>query len=129
MWLISEQVPDYDVFSWAANCKGVDRATVNGLLKEAAIKAGIPGADVSSHSLRRTGLCRLMSAKPTPMTSAGTTRNSCQPVSDPHSLPVAQAKADRSEGLFENDICVDVFVPFDFILCVRWWGRWIKKLW
>ena len=29
--------------------------------------AGIPGADVASHSLRRTGLCRLMSAKPVPM--------------------------------------------------------------
>ena len=40
---------------------------VNDLLKEAAIEAGIPGADVASHSLRRTGLCRLMSAKPVPM--------------------------------------------------------------
>ena len=67
MWLVSEQVPDYDVFSWAANTKGADRSMVNKILKEAAIMAGIPGADVASHSLRRTGLCRLMSAKPVPM--------------------------------------------------------------
>ena len=67
LWLVSEQVLDYDVFSWDANSKGVDRAMVNDLLKEAAIEAGIPGADVASHSLRRTGLCRLMSAKPVPM--------------------------------------------------------------
>lgn len=67
LWLISEQVPDYDVFSWGANSKGVDRSMVNEVLKEAAVEAGIPAADIASQSLRRTGLCRLMSAKPVPM--------------------------------------------------------------
>ena len=63
LWLISEQCQEYDVFSWGSNTQGADRKFVNALLKEAAIETGIPGADVSSHSLRRTGLCRLMGAK------------------------------------------------------------------
>ena len=32
-----------------------------------AVATGIPGADVSSHSLRCTGLSRLLAAKPNPM--------------------------------------------------------------
>ena len=43
---------------------GVKRGLVNRALKQAAIDTGIPGADVSSHSLRATGLSRLLSAKP-----------------------------------------------------------------
>ena len=52
LWLISEKVPDYDVLSWNANTDGVSRNLVNQVLKAAAIETGIPGADVSSHSLR-----------------------------------------------------------------------------
>jgi hypothetical protein len=63
LWLISERVPDYDVFSWNANTDGVSRKLVNQVLKAAAVETGIPGADVSSHSLRCTGLCRLLHAK------------------------------------------------------------------
>ena len=63
LWLISEQWQGYDVFSWGSNTQGADRKFVNALLKEAAIETRIPGGDVSSHSSRRTGLCRLMGAK------------------------------------------------------------------
>ena len=61
LWLISERIPDYDVFSWAANTKGVTRPMVNKTLKTAAVAVGIPKADVSSHSLRCSGLSRLCS--------------------------------------------------------------------
>ena len=61
LWLISERIPDYDVFSWAANTKGVTRPMVNTTLKTAAVAVGIPKADVSSHSLRCSGLSRLCS--------------------------------------------------------------------
>ena len=63
LWLISEQCQEYDVVSWGSNTQGANRKFVNALLKEAAIETESPGADVSSHSLRRTGLCRLMGAK------------------------------------------------------------------
>ena len=59
LWLISERIPDYDVFSWAANAKEVTRPMVNKTLKTAAVAVGIPKADVSSHSLRCSGLSRL----------------------------------------------------------------------
>ena len=64
LWLISERNNEYDVFSWNNNTAGVKRNLVNKALKQAAIDTGIPGADVSSHSLRATGLSRLLSAKP-----------------------------------------------------------------
>ena len=64
LWLISERNTEYDVFSWNNNTAGVTREMVNSRLKRAAIETGIPGADVSSHSLRATGLSRLLSAKP-----------------------------------------------------------------
>jgi site-specific DNA-cytosine methylase/integrase len=64
LWLISERNSEYDVFSWNSNTAGVKRDLVNKALKQAAIDTGIPGADVSSHSLRATGLSRLLSAKP-----------------------------------------------------------------
>ena len=63
LWLVSEQCAEYDVFAWGANTQGTDRKFINSILQEAAVETGIPGADVSSHSLRRTGLCRLMGAK------------------------------------------------------------------
>ena len=63
LWRISEQCQECDVFLWGSNTQGADRKIANALLKEAAIESGIPGADVSSHNLRRTGLCRLMGAK------------------------------------------------------------------
>ena len=65
LWLISERVPDYDfdVLSSNANTDGVSRKLVNQVLKAATIETGIPGADVSSHSLRCTGLCRLLNTK------------------------------------------------------------------
>ena len=61
LWLMSERIPDYDVFSWAANTQGVSRDMVNKTLKTAAVAVGIPKADVSSHSLRCSGLSRLLS--------------------------------------------------------------------
>ena len=64
LWLISERNNEYDVFSWNSNTAGVKRGLVNRALKQAAIDTGIPGADVSSHSLRATRLSRLLSAKP-----------------------------------------------------------------
>ena len=64
LWLVSERCNGYDVFSWNSNTAGVERDLVNKALKQAAIDTGIPGADVSSHSLRATGLSRLLSAKP-----------------------------------------------------------------
>lgn len=64
LWLISERNNEYDVFSWNSNTAGVKRSLVNKALRQAAVDTGIPGADVSSHSLRATGLSRLLSAKP-----------------------------------------------------------------
>ena len=52
------------MFSWAADTQGVTRQLVSDMLKEAAIATGIPGADVSTHSLRRTGLSRLVAKGP-----------------------------------------------------------------
>ena len=64
LWLVSERVKSYKVFSWAADTQGVTRQLVSDMLKEAAIATGIPGADVSTHSLRRTGLSRLVAKGP-----------------------------------------------------------------
>lgn len=64
LWLISERNNEYDVFSWNHNTTGVTRDLVNKSLKRAAMETGIPGADVSSHSLRATGLSRLLNARP-----------------------------------------------------------------
>ena len=64
LWLISERNNEYDVFSWNSNTAGVKRNLVNKALKQTAIDTRIPGADVSSHPLRATGLSRLLSAKP-----------------------------------------------------------------
>ena len=64
LWLMSEKAKDYKVFSWAADTQGVTRSLVSSMLKEAAIATGIPGADVSTHSLRRTGLSRLVAKGP-----------------------------------------------------------------
>ena len=71
LWLISERNLEYDVFSWNHNTTGVKRSMVNAALKQAAIDTGIPGADVSSHSLRATGLSRLLNAKPASGGSTG----------------------------------------------------------
>ena len=64
LWLISKRNLEYGVFSWNHNTAGVSlkRSMVNAALKQAAIDTGIPGADVSSHSLRATGLSRLLNA-------------------------------------------------------------------
>lgn len=67
LWLISERVSEFHCFSWAADTAGVTRTLINSSLKAAAVATGIPGADVSSHSLRCTGLSRLLAAKPNPM--------------------------------------------------------------
>ena len=64
LWLMSERAKNYNVFSWAADTQGVTRNLVSSMLKEAAIATGIPGADVSTHSLRRTGLSRLVAKGP-----------------------------------------------------------------
>ena len=64
LWIISERNSEYDVFSWNSITPGVKRGLVNKALKHAAIDTGIPGADVSSHSLKATGSSRLLSAKP-----------------------------------------------------------------
>jgi hypothetical protein len=62
LWLVSCQVKEYPVFSWSGGTEGVTRDQVNSILTEAAIAQGVPGADVSSHSLRVTGLSRLLGA-------------------------------------------------------------------
>ena len=64
LWLVPGRVSNYKVFSWAADTQGVTRKLVSDMLKEAAIATGIPGADVSTHSLRRTGLSRLVAKGP-----------------------------------------------------------------
>ena len=62
LWLLGCQVKEYPVFTWSGGTQGVSRNQVNSILKEAAIAQGVPGADVSSHSLRVTGLSRLLGA-------------------------------------------------------------------
>jgi hypothetical protein len=59
-WLQSEQVQEYDVFSWDNNEAGVTRSKVNKVLKASTVAVGIAGADVASHSCRITGLSRLL---------------------------------------------------------------------
>jgi site-specific DNA-cytosine methylase len=61
LWLMSEQIPELEVFTWDNGTKGVKRAQVCSLLKKAAVKVGIPAADTASHSARITGLSQLMS--------------------------------------------------------------------
>ena len=61
LWLMSEKNLDHSVFSWSNGQQGVTRLQVNKILKLAAIKLGIAGADISSHSLRIGGLCLYMS--------------------------------------------------------------------
>ena len=61
LWLMSEQVPDYEVFTWDNETKGVTRSQVNALLKKAAVAVGMPESDTASHSARITGLSQLMS--------------------------------------------------------------------
>ena len=41
LWLVSERVSSYRVFSWAADTQGVTRKLVSDMLKEAAIATGI----------------------------------------------------------------------------------------
>ena len=60
LWLHSEQIQEYDVFSWNNNEAGITRASVNKVLKASAVAVGISGADVASHSCRITGLNRLL---------------------------------------------------------------------
>ena len=60
LWLHSEQIQEYDVFSWNNNEAGITRASVNKVLKASAVAVGISGADVASHSCRITGLSRLL---------------------------------------------------------------------
>jgi hypothetical protein len=50
------------VFSWANDTEGPTRAKVSAVLKAAAVADGIPAADISSHSLRVSGLSRLLAA-------------------------------------------------------------------
>ena len=64
LWLVSERVSNYKVFSWAADTHCLTRESVSDILKEAAISTGIPGADASTHSLRRKGLSRLLAKGP-----------------------------------------------------------------
>jgi hypothetical protein len=60
LWLMGDMNPEHPVFSWDHGRKGVTRAQVSKILKEAAIAVGIPQADVSSHSLRIGGLCLML---------------------------------------------------------------------
>jgi hypothetical protein len=60
LWLQSEQIQDYAVFSWNGNEDGIKRAQVNKVLKASAVAVGISGGDVASHSCRITGLSRLL---------------------------------------------------------------------
>lgn len=62
LWLISERDKSYQVFSWNHNTKGPTRLDVSAVLKQAAIQNGIPAADIASHSLRISGLSRLLAA-------------------------------------------------------------------
>ena len=62
LWLMSERVTSFPTFSWDNGTKGVVRHRVIQALKYAAVLEGIPAADIASHSLRITGLSRLLSA-------------------------------------------------------------------
>ena len=57
--LLSEKIPEHEVFTWANGLKRVTRHKVNTLLKRAAEKAGIPVPDTASHSYRVTGLSQM----------------------------------------------------------------------
>jgi hypothetical protein len=59
LWLMSEKIPEHEVFTWDNGLKGVTRHKVNTLLKKAAEKAGIPAPDTASHSCRVTGLSQM----------------------------------------------------------------------
>ena len=59
LWLLSEKIPEHEVFTWSNGLKGVTRHKVNTLLKKAAEKAGIPAPDTASHSCRVTGLSQM----------------------------------------------------------------------
>ena len=60
LWLRSEQVEEYDVFSWDNSEDGITRAKVNRVLKASAVVVGIAEGDVATHSCRITGLSRLL---------------------------------------------------------------------
>jgi hypothetical protein len=62
VWLMSERDIEHHVFSWANDTQGPTRAKVSAVLKSAAVCSGIPAADVATHSLRVTGLSRLLAA-------------------------------------------------------------------
>jgi hypothetical protein len=62
LWLLSEREKSYQVFSWDHNTRGPSRQDVSTVLKQAAILNGIPAADIASHSLRISGLSRLLAA-------------------------------------------------------------------
>jgi len=62
LWLLSEQNLEHHVFSWANDTQGPTRTQVAAVLKAAAVADGIPGADISTHSLRVAGLSRLLAA-------------------------------------------------------------------
>ena len=62
VWLLSERNLEHHVFSWANDTQGPTRTQVAALLKAAAVADGIPGADISTHSLRVAGLSRLLAA-------------------------------------------------------------------
>ncbi len=62
LWLMSEQNLEHHVFSWSNDSADPTREQVSAVLKAAAIEDGIPAADLSTHSLRITGLSRLLAA-------------------------------------------------------------------
>jgi hypothetical protein len=62
LWLLSEGCLHHHVFSWANDTDGPSRSKITAVLKAAAIQDGIPAADVCTHSLRVTGLSRLLAA-------------------------------------------------------------------
>ena len=101
LWLVSERVEANDVFSWDSNTKGVTRHMINTTLKTAAVATGIPAADVSSHSLRCSGLTRLLSndhGKPMPFEMAkkfGRWKSDC-------ALRYFWASAEVAEGYAES---------------------------
>ena len=59
LWLMSEKIPEHEVFTWANGLKGVTRHKVNTLLKKAAEKAGILEPDTASPPCRVTGLSQM----------------------------------------------------------------------
>ena len=59
LWLMSEKIPEHEVFTWDNGLKRVTRHKVNTLLKKAAEKVGIPAPDTASHSCRVIGLSQM----------------------------------------------------------------------